>query len=69
MNIRHSLGVVVAALLLTACSDGVSGRILLTDLVDNIFMAEENSEPENIDQFVIIDDADENSFTYLIESR
>ncbi|GAA6146741.1 hypothetical protein [Thalassolituus maritimus] len=69
MNIRNTLSVIAAASLLAACSDGGSSsnsdRILLTKLVDDIFMADENSEPVEIQNVEIIDNADEDSFTYL----
>jgi hypothetical protein len=69
MNIRHTLSVIAATSLLAACSDGGSSsnsdRILLTKLVDDIFMADENSEPVEIQNLEIIDNADEDSFTYL----
>lgn len=42
-------------------------EVLLTELVDNIFMASENSEPVEINDLDIVDDADEYSFSYLIE--
>ena len=69
MNIRNTLSIIAAASLLAACSDGGSSsnsdRILLTKLVDDIFMADENSEPVEIQNVEIIDNADEDSFTYL----
>lgn len=69
MNIRNTLSVIAAASLLAACSDGGSSsnsdRILLTKLVDDIFMADENSEPVEIQNVEVIDNADEDSFTYL----
>ncbi len=47
--------------------DGVSEQteVLLTELVDDIFMASENSEPVKINDLEIVDDADEFSFSYL----
>ncbi len=40
-------------------------EVLLTELVDDIFMASENSEPVKINELEIVDDADEFSFSYL----
>ena len=40
-------------------------EVLLTELVDDIFMASENSEPVKINDLEIIDNADEFSFSYL----
>ena len=40
-------------------------EVLLTELVDDIFMASENSEPVKINDLEIIDNADESSFSYL----
>ena len=40
-------------------------EVLLTELVDDIFMASENSEPVKINDLEIVDDADEFSFSYL----
>ena len=40
-------------------------EVLLTKLVDDIFMAPENSEPVKINDLEIVDDADEFSFSYL----
>lgn len=40
-------------------------EVLLTKLVDDIFMASENSEPVKINDLEIIDNADESSFSYL----
>jgi len=40
-------------------------EVLLTELVDDIFMASENSEPVQIQDLDIVDNADEFSFTYL----
>ena len=69
MNIRNTLSVIAAASLLASCSDGGSSsnidRVLLTKLVDDIFMADENSEPVEIQNVEVIDNADEDSFTYL----
>ena len=47
--------------------DGVAEQteVLLTELVDDIFMASENSEPVKINDLEIIDNADESSFSYL----
>ena len=47
--------------------DGVAEQteVLLTELVDDIFMASENSEPVKINDLEIVDDADEFSFSYL----
>ncbi len=47
--------------------DGVSEQteVLFTELVDDIFMASENSEPVKINDLEIVDDADEFSFSYL----
>ncbi|MDQ4427310.1 hypothetical protein [Thalassolituus sp.] len=64
--------------LLSACSDSSNNNstvdlpdvaeqteVLLTELVDDIFMASENSEPVKINELEIVDDADEFSFSYL----
>ena len=40
-------------------------EVLLTELVDDIFMASENSEPVKINDLEIVDNADEFSFSYL----
>jgi hypothetical protein len=47
--------------------DGVAEQteVLLTKLVDDIFIASENSEPVKINDLEIIDNADESSFSYL----
>ena len=47
--------------------DGVAEQteVLLTKLVDDIFMASENSEPVKINDLEIVDNADEFSFSYL----
>ena len=64
--------------LLSACSDSSNNNstvdlpdvaeqteVLLTELVDDIFMASENSEPVKINELEIVDDDDEFSFSYL----
>ena len=62
--------------LLIACSDSSNNNstlnipveqseVLLTELVDDIFMASENSEPVEINDLNVVDNADEYSFSYL----
>ncbi|WP_370292037.1 hypothetical protein [Thalassolituus sp.] len=52
---------------LTGPDDDVTEQtgVLLTQLIDEIFLASENSEPVKINDLEIIDNADEFSFSYL----
>ena len=74
----HHLLMIGSIVLLSACSDSSNNNstvdlpdvaeqteVLLTELVDDIFMASENSEPVKINELEIVDDADEFSFSYL----
>ena len=74
----HHLLMIGSIVLLSACSDSSNNNstvdlpdvaeqteVLLTELVDDIFMASENSEPVKINDLEIVDDADEFSFSYL----
>jgi len=78
------LAALAGVVVLSACSDSsnnatvslpdtddvsVQTDVLLTQLVDDIFMASENSEPVEINDLNIVDDADEYSFSYLIENE
>jgi len=54
-----------------AVDDGITEQteVLLTELVDDIFMASENSEPVEVNDLNIVDNADEYSFSYLTEGE
>ena len=74
----------VLATVLSACSDNKSSseqaavvddvvdsatELLLTELVDDIFLASENSEPVKVGELEIVDNADEYSFNYLLNNE
>ncbi len=74
-------GLLTCSLTLTACfdNDNKSSKsltpepepavevVMLTGLIDRIFQQDANAEPESLDNIEIQDNADAQSFTYLLQ--
>ena len=77
MKTLMTLCSLVIAVMLTACSENnhdddmesMQETVLLTGLVDDLFQRDETSEPETLNDKTVEDNADADSFTYLIESE
>lgn len=76
MKTLMTLCSLIIAVMLTACSENdnddmesMQETVLLTGLVDDLFQRDETSEPEALNDKTVEDNADADSFTYLIESE